>query len=235
MVFEWLFGLGIFGVFVMALLGFVHGGHWGARSGHHLSAGGHGHAALGMPAHGHAGHAGVRVAGSTKGVATPASDLAATSHTSAMQQSHGQPFSLLSLLPSPLDVFSLCTGAGAAGLLAQGHVATQYLTVIAVLGGLFLDFLIVRPMFAALAQFASKPSAGLEGTVAYQAEAITKFDERGRGLVCVSMEGQLVQLLARLTPAEFAEGAVVRKGDQVVVTEVNPKKGTCLVTRELQL
>ena len=51
----------------------------------------------------------------------------------------------------------------------------------------------------------------------------------------VNLDGQLVQLLGRLNEDEVARGVTVNKGDQVVVTEVNPTASTCTVTRELTL
>ena len=75
----------------------------------------------------------------------------------------------------------------------------------------------------------------MEGAVAGTAEVITNFDHTGKGLVKVNMDGQIVQLLARLEPAEVAKGVAVNKGDQVVLTEVNAKASTCTVTRELSL
>lgn len=107
--------------------------------------------------------------------------------------------------------------------------------IVAALGAIAFDFGVVRPMFALLFRCASKPSEGLEGTVALPAEAITKFDERGQGLVLVNMEGQLVQLLAKLEGGDVAGGVVVHKGDRVIVTSVNSQANTCRVTRELSL
>jgi hypothetical protein len=109
------------------------------------------------------------------------------------------------------------------------------LTAVAVLGALFFCLVVTRPLFTLMLKFASTPSEGLEGTVALTAEAMTKFDEKGQGLVCVNMEGQLVQLLGRLSPEDMVHGVAVSKGQQVVVTEVDSKRGTCTVTRELSL
>lgn len=90
-------------------------------------------------------------------------------------------------------------------------------------------------MFALAMRFASQPTAGLEGLVAKPAEAITNFDERGMGMVKLIMDGQIVQLLATLEPGELAQGMRVRKGDQVVLLDVDPHKNTCCVTRELSI
>jgi hypothetical protein len=134
-----------------------------------------------------------------------------------------------------MDLFSLCFGAGIAGMLAMGHVDAAMLTTVAVVGALVFCLGVTRPLVGVMMRFASTPSEGLEGTVALTAEAMTKFDAKGQGLVCVKMEGQLVQLLGRLSAEDLEHGTHVHKGEQVVVTEVDSKKGTCIVTRELSL
>jgi hypothetical protein len=82
-------------------------------------------------------------------------------------------------------------------------------------------------------KFASTPSEGLEGAIARPAEAISGFDAQGRGIVRLSLDGQVVQLLARLDSTEVARGVHVARGDEVIVTEVDSAKGSCRVTKEL--
>jgi hypothetical protein len=142
-------------------------------------------------------------------------------------------FSILSFLPSPLDVFSVCLGTGAAGLLLQKLIAGSSIYTVAIIAGVVFDILIVRQIISFALRFASKPSEGLEGLVAQPAEAITRFDRNGVGMVRLVMDGQIVQLLAKLDPSELATGVRVLKGDQVVLLEVDAKKNTCCVTREL--
>jgi len=224
--FEALFVIGLLGIILTSVMGSI-------RFGHHAMHGGRAH------------HTGLKVpvkhlppAGQHHTSALPHHN-AGVSKEANMVNAHAttlasaKHFNFLVLIPSPLDIFSLCFGAGAAGLLATGHVASSWLPFIAVFGALLFAFGIVRPFFGVLMNFASEPSDGLEGTVAMTAEAITKFDAEGRGLVRVNMEGQLVQLLGRLCPEEIESAQIVRKGDQLVITEVDAKKGTCVVTREL--
>lgn len=132
-----------------------------------------------------------------------------------------------------MDLFSISLGMGLTGILIRGYVLPPTVYLAAFLGGVAFDFCFVRPMFALAIRFASRPSEGLEGTVALGAEAVTHFDSDGKGLVRVNMEGQIVQLLAKLEPAEVAAGVTVSKGDQVVLTQVDSKKNSCRVTREL--
>jgi hypothetical protein len=142
--------------------------------------------------------------------------------------------SLLSLmLLSPLDNFSLCLGAGLAGMAMQTLVAASFLPWAAALGALVFCFGIERPFLAFTMKFVSKPSEGLEGCVAKTALAVTGFDEAGRGLVKMTVDDQTVQILAMLDPAELHRGVRVNKGDEVVVIEVDPVKNTCRITKEL--
>jgi len=232
-IFETLFFAGAGGLVLMTLLSFVHGG------GHHLARGPHmighaGHAGIGGHGGVHALHNGHVGAHGAQGLGKIQD--ANTSHMAPHAASHSAlpASSWLALIPSPIDIFSMCVGAGLAGMLFRS-VGYPLIYVIAVLGAIIFDFGAVRPLFAFMLRFASKPSEGLEGTIALSAEAVTKFDEKGQGLVLVNMEGQLVQLLARLDSGDLANGVVVHKGDQVVVTEVDSKSNTCRVTIQLSL
>lgn len=237
---------------LMTLLGFVHtGGHRGAmhagqhggehgvfghRGGHGAIAHGHGHGARAALPHsgsghhsaGHQGDAGRASAvreGGTHDLAT------AQAATAVAHQNHH--VYVFAFIPSPLDVFSFLVGAGLAGMLFRSILSSQNLVIVAVLGAFAFNFAIVKPIFALLLRFASTPSEGLEGRIATTAEAITRFDEHGKGLVRVNLDGQIVQLLAKLEPDEHTSGVTVAKGDEVVVTEVNPKAGTCTISRDM--
>lgn len=91
----------------------------------------------------------------------------------------------------------------------------------------------VKPLMGFLLGFASNPSEGAEALVSRPAEAITKFDEQGRGLVRLTLDGQHVQLLATLESDETTKGVTVSKGDELIVLEVDPHRNVCRVTREL--
>jgi len=199
----------------MTLLGMSHGGSV------HSALGGHGHAAgpghLGGNPHALPGHHGTSPA--VKGSIQPG-------------KSGGQSLASMLLL-SPLDLFSLCLGAGLAGLALQTIFTASVLPWIALGGALLFCFGIERPFLSFAMKFVSKPSEGLEGAVAHTALAVTGFDEAGRGLVKISVDDQTVQVLAVLDPAELHRGVHVNKGDEVVVTEVDSVKNTCRVTKEL--
>jgi hypothetical protein len=127
----------------------------------------------------------------------------------------------------------MCLGAGAAGTVLKPFVATHWLLFCAILGALVFDFGIVRPYMGFLMRFASRPSEGLEGTVYQEAEAITGFDASGSGLIRVVLDGQNVQLLAKLDDLEIDKGIRVRKGEKVYIVEVDAARNSCRVTREL--
>ena len=203
MIYTTLFLIGLVGLFAQAVLGMSHGGHAG-----HAGHGGQGHGHAGHSSHGSHGHA---------------------------EQSHSghehSPSPLWTLL-SPLAIFSLCLGAGATGrLLRPAHLAASLLALAAAFGGLAFFGLGVRPLWNLLFRFASKPSAALEGMVARQAEAVTGFDERGRGLVGLTIDGQWVRVLATLESDASANAAPVKPGERLTVISVDGRANSCRVAR----
>lgn len=218
MVFETLALIGFLGFLALVLMGSVHG--HGSGHGH---AAAHGHDAHALPGH-HAHHGDM-------GHHTHAHD-----HATAKGHHHGEgqggPIRFLLWL-SPMNLFSLCLGMGATGMLLQKSLAGVLLWLAAIAGGLFFLFVIVKPWMSVLLKFAAEPSKGLEGTVAQEAEALSAFDQQGRGVVTVTLDGQLVQMLARLDQAELGAGLHIRKGDKLFITSVDAKKGTCVVSGEL--
>ena len=137
------------------------------------------------------------------------------------------------LMISPMDLFSFSLGAGAAGLLFQSIATAVMLPWIAVVGALAFNLGIVKPLMGFMMKFVSKPSEGLEGVIAKTAQAVTRFDDSGRGLVMVTVDDQNVQLLATLDDAELHRGIQINKGDEVVVIEVDATKNSCRVSKEL--
>ncbi len=212
-------GIGILATF---LLGFVHvGGHsHGGHAGHAA----HGHA-------GHAGHAGAHHVGGHDSGHFDGGHNAGKIHFSA------QSFKSVAkgwLTLSPLDLFGLCMGAGAAGLLFQSAVKGSLLPWVAAAGAIIFCFLILKPLGNLMEKFVSTPSEGLEGVVAKPAEAVINFDANGRGLVRIKFDGAETQILGMLEPHEVEAGVKVRKGDNLLVIEVDSKRNTCRVTRELE-
>ena len=177
-------------------------------------------AVLGLSHGGHAGHTGH---GGHRGPAGPVGPRGGRSERG--------PSPLWTLL-SPLAIFSLCLGAGATGLLLRPtHLAAAATALAAILGGLVFFGLLVRPIWSLLFRFASKPSAALEGMVARQAEAVTGFDWRGRGLVGLTIDGQWVRVLATLETDDRADASAVRPGEQLTVISVDGHTNSCRVAR----
>ena len=219
-VYAVLLAIGFFGIVGMALAGFVHIGpsHGGAHGVH-----GHGHVPVG---HGHGGHAGHGGHGHTGHLAK--------GHSHSV--SHAPKFSLKSLFSlSPLDIFSYCAGAGVAAFLFRHTVAAGYLPYVAIAGALIFDLCFTRLIMNTISRFSADPSAGLEGSIATPGEAVTNFDSHGQGLIKLTLDGQIVQLLATLEEHERGAGVTVKRGDQVLVVQVDSARNQCLVTREFSV
>jgi hypothetical protein len=201
MVYETLLIIGALGMLAQAALGLGHG-----FGGNH-----------GPAAHGHAGPA-----GHNAGHAHPAGP------------GHGQrsegPSPLWALL-SPLAIFSLCVGAGATGLLTHAWLHGFWSGLAATAGALLFYGLLIRPVWNFAMRFASEPSKALEGVVAETAEAMSRFDARGQGMVRVTIDGQIVRLLANLEPDDRNADAAVAPGEKLLVTSVDGHTNTCRVTR----
>ncbi|CAN5542241.1 hypothetical protein BH11ARM2_BH11ARM2_27090 [soil metagenome] len=130
---------------------------------------------------------------------------------------------------SPLDIFAYALGFGATGILVRPlHLALEL--PLAILGALVLNHALIKPLMAFLMRFASQPCEGLEGLVAHEVEAATRFDASGQGVVKAILDGETVQVLARLEPGETG---LIAKGDRIIVTSVDVSKNRLTVTREL--
>lgn len=203
----------------MALSGFVHVG--GSHSG-----GGLGHTQVGHVVHsGHVGHGGHGGHGHIHG-AIPKSGHHGSSHGVAK-------FDFKSLLPlSPLDLFSYCAGAGLGAFLMRPYMLRSWLPIAAVIGAIIFDLVFTKTILRTITRASADPSRGLEGTVATEGVAATNFGDDGKGLVKLTLDGQIVQLLATLELSERNAGVRVKKGDSLLVVQVDSVKNTCMVTRE---
>lgn len=139
--------------------------------------------------------------------------------------------SLLGLL-SPMTLFAACLGAGIAGcLLTNWQVNGTLAGLGAVAGALVFNALLVRPILRLAMGFVSEPAQGLEGSLLKSAEAVTAFDANGEGLVRVLVDGQSIDVLARLTEEERREGARVVRGQTVRIEDVDTRSNRCKVSR----
>ena len=197
MIYELLLGMGAVGTLAQVFLGAA-GGRHGVHS---------------RSAHGHGAHAshgrGAKMAKTAKsGEGNAALEL------------------FLGLL-SPLLIFSVSLGAGATGIALRGFLKGGFpLAMAAILGGLAFYFLIARPLLRFALKFASAPARTLDDSVASDAIAASRFDERGQGIVNLTVDGRMIRLLAQLdSPADISPG------DKLVVLSVDTKRNTCRVAR----
>jgi hypothetical protein len=229
--------LGFVGLLVMAVSGVAggghgHGGHAHGHGGHdvgdvslgggHAHVGGHLHAGHAGGAHGHAvahGH-GAHGHGHSQGHGDHG-------HAGDAGKALGSWF--LSFL-SPRVLFSVLVGLGAAGLLLGGVLSGPLLAIAAVLGGLVFELFGVRPVWNFFFRFGSEPALTLESAITDTATAVTHFNLDGEGLVKIELDGQIVQVLARLAPADRNSGVRVRSGDSLVVEEVDAVRNRCVVS-----
>jgi translation initiation factor IF-1 len=238
--------LGFVGLLVMAVSGVA--GHGGDHSSHshggHLH-GGHHHAGdvnvHGMGGHGVAhGHAGGHALGhghaGGHGVAHGHGHDAGHAHHGHHHGDghHGDAGKVmgswfLSFL-SPRVLFSVLIGIGAAGLLLGGVLGGPLLAAVAIVAGFAFELAAVRPVWNFFFRFGSQPALTLESAVTDTAEAVTGFNPQGEGLVKIELDGQIVQVLGRLSPADRATGVRVRAGDSLVVEEVDAVRNRCVVS-----
>ena len=125
------------------------------------------------------------------------------------------------LLTSPRLLFSVMIGFGATGQLFKGSLGGPVLPLVALAGGILFERLIITPIWNLTLRFASRPAVTLESAMTDEATAVTSFDANGEGIISVELDGQIVQLLARLQPADRIPGMKVRAGQRLRIEEVN--------------
>jgi hypothetical protein len=228
MLYQSLVLVGAIGVAAQAVFGFVHLGGHHSHAGPHAHAGGN-HAGTGGHAAPHAGNHAAAAHG--QHTATHAQQHQTRSGDGKQAAREGQGAARWLGLLSPLTLFSFLLGMGLTGLLVRSYLTSVETGLAATAGGFAFYRLIVRPMWGLALRFASKPAETLSGAVATEAEAMSRFDAQGRGMVRVTVDGEVKRLLAYLEPDDREKGIVVTPGDRLVVTSVDGKKNTCRVTR----
>lgn len=211
MIYTTLFLIGLLGLLALVLLGAGHFGHGHAGHGGAQGHAGHGHGGS------HGTHAPANTHGGSQGHASPG---------------HDAPRGLSPLwgMLSPLVLFSGCVGIGATGLLLKPlHWAAWLTAGAAIAGGVVFYRALVKPVWGMVFAFASVPSEALDGAVAAQAVAVSRFDTAGRGVVRLILDGQTVRLLATLEPDDRAQAVV--PGDKLTVTSVDGRANSCRVAR----
>lgn len=120
---------------------------------------------------------------------------------------------------------------GAVGLLARAYLDSIPTGLLATAGGIAFYRFAVRPLMSLVLAFASKPATNLSGAIAREAIAAGRFDAQGRGIVEVTIDGEVRNLLAYLDAEDRKTGGSIASGDRVLVTSVDSQKNTCRVTR----
>ncbi len=151
-------------------------------------------------------------------------------HGRAHGMAHGGWRWALTALLSPRAISTLLLGFGATGLIARPLLGGWPLVGAAIIGALAFERLLARPLWNLLFRFESRPAATLESCVEDRARAVTGFDHDGHGLVALELDGQVVQVLATLRPADRAAGVRVRAGDSVRVEDVDAARNRCTVS-----
>jgi hypothetical protein len=147
-----------------------------------------------------------------------------TSHTSSVM--NGATW----LLSTPRILFSVMLGLGATGLALGSLLGGVALAGAAVAGGLVFERLVITPIWNVAMRFESTPSNTLESTLMDEATAVTSFNHDGEGIVSIELNGQVIQILAKLRPDDRLLGAGVRAGQRVRIESVDSARNRCTVS-----
>lgn len=202
--------LGAAGLAVMALSGLGHGGHPGGNGG--------GHGVVHM--NGHVPHVHTHVHGAGGRGARHAGAHAGGGLISRAFWS----------VTSPRFIFSFLLGFGAAGELLRPVTGGVLQFAAAIAGAVLFERILVTPLWNFSMRFASAPAQTLESAVSDEATAVTGFDANGNGIVSLEMDGQVVQILATLQPADRTLGVRVHAGQRVRIEDVDADKNRCTVS-----
>jgi hypothetical protein len=135
------------------------------------------------------------------------------------------------LLLSPRVWFSVMLGFGATGVLLRGAGLTEepFRFLLAACGGIGFEKYMISPLWNFWFRFAGEGHT-LDSAVAEEARAVTNFDSTGHGLIALNLDGQVVQLLGKLSQRALEEGTSVRAGDTLLVEFVDSKRQACTVS-----
>ena len=178
---------------------------------------------LGARGHGGSSHAGGRGGHSGPGHA----GHGRVAHTSGGRTAAARTFWTIA---SPRFLFSFALGFGAIGEATHSLVGGVLQLVVAILGGLAFERVLVSPLWNFAMRFASTPALTLESAITDEATAVTAFDADGHGIVSIEVDGQIVQCLATLKPDDRDLGVRVRAGQRVRIDDVNSAQNRCTVS-----
>jgi len=98
-------------------------------------------------------------------------------------------------------------------------------------GAVVFELILARPLFRLADKFVSRPALTIESALYDEAEAVTGFNAAGEGMIRLTMDGQVRQLLGVLAAEERAAGVKVRAGERVRVEDVDAVHNRCVVSR----
>jgi hypothetical protein len=131
---------------------------------------------------------------------------------------------------TPAYLAGAIIGFGATGTLFAPILHGWLQLGAALLGAYIICFFCIRPLLIGVQKWASLPAKTLTDALLENGTAVTDFDAKGYGLVRLTLDGQVVQLLGQLVPEEQS-GARVRSGETLFVRSVDPGKQRCVVCR----
>ena len=132
-------------------------------------------------------------------------------------------------ITSPRLVFSVLLGFGTTGVVLGSRLGA-FTPFLALIGGIAFERFIVTPIWNYALRFASRPALTLESAIADEATVVTGFNARGEGIISVELDGQIVHVLAQLRLSDRLTGARVRKGQRVLIEEVDSARNCCTVS-----
>jgi hypothetical protein len=164
-----------------------------------------------------------------------------SSHHHSLERSNaasngGWSFSILTWLGwfSPLYLCGAVIGFGVTGVLV-GHLFQGWpCFAFALLGAYFTRIICIRPLISGILMWASRPARTLGDAVLETGIAVTNFDANGYGMVKLSLNGQIVQLLGLLVPEDSTE-LRVSAGERLFIRSVDSVRQRCRVSRTATL
>jgi hypothetical protein len=131
---------------------------------------------------------------------------------------------------SPIYLCGTIIGFGLTGTLVSALLRGWPRFALALGGAFLLRQFCIKPLIAAVTNWASLPAKTLDDAVLETGTAATNFDHQGFGMVRLRLDGQVVQLLGQLAPEDQAGPRVV-SGEPLFIRSVDPGRQRCVVCR----
>jgi hypothetical protein len=119
---------------------------------------------------------------------------------------------------------------GTAGILLRSVLPEPILVATALAIGIAFERFMVTPIWNFMFKFESTPATTLESAVMEEATAVTSFDRNGQGLIAVTVDGQMVQVLGTLQSGDRALNVKVPAGARLRIEDVDAARNRCTVS-----